>query len=278
MLHLESHGDVVRLAMSTRVSRAAGYGVSAYFVRGVLIDTGFPVVAHEVAAWLDQARPRGVVLTHSHEDHAGNAELVARRGIPIAAGLATLNAIRAPEDIGFTRRLLWGRVPPLVSPIALFNPDGLVLLPTPGHARDHMVVWDAERETLFAGDLFLGVKVRAAHPGEDVRQLVQSVRRVAALRPKRMFDAHRGIVPDPVASLTAKADWMEETIAAVEDRIARGWSDRAIVRDVLGREDSAYYMTRGAMSKINFVRAARGGVRAAGRAVRDVRADVHSER
>jgi glyoxylase-like metal-dependent hydrolase (beta-lactamase superfamily II) len=271
--------------MSTRISRAAGCCVSAYGIRGMLIDTGFPAVAHEVAAWLDRERPRGVVLTHSHEDHAGNAELVARRGVPIAAGLATLEAIRRPEEIGFTRRLIWGRVPPLVSPVALFAPDGLALLPTPGHASDHMVVWDAERETLFAGDLFLGVKVRAAHPGENVRQLVHSVRRAAALRPKRMFDAHRGLVPDPVASLNAKANWMEETIAAVEERIARGWSDRAITRDVLGREDSAYYVTRGAMSKINFVKAVRGGVRDAGRGMRDagsamqgVEPNLHTER
>lgn len=259
MLELETHGDVTRLAMSTRISRAAGYSVSAYAVRGVLIDTGFPAVAREVAVWLDQARPAGVVLTHAHEDHAGNAELVAQRGVPIAAGAETLEAMREPEDIGFSRRVLWGRVPPVVSPVVSFEPDGLVLIPTPGHASDHMVVWDAERETLFAGDLFLGVKVRAAHHWEDPRLLVKSVRAAATLQPKRMFDAHRGLVPDPVASLVAKGDWMEETIGAVDERIARGWSDRAIARDVLGREDSAYYVTRGAMSKINFVKAVRDG-------------------
>ena len=36
--------------------------------------------------------------------------------------------------------------------------------------------WDAERETVFGGDLFLGVRVRVAHPGEDPRQLARSVR------------------------------------------------------------------------------------------------------
>src|SRR5690242_9795753 len=117
------------------------------------------------------SRRRHTRLTCDWSSDVCSSDL-ARRGVPIAAGLATLEAIRRPEEIGFTRRLLWGRVPPLVSPVALFAPDGLALLPTPGHASDHMVVWDAERETLFAGDLFLGVKVRAAHPGENVRQLV----------------------------------------------------------------------------------------------------------
>jgi hypothetical protein len=119
------------------------------------------------------------------------------------------------------------------------------------------VVWDAERETLFAGDLFLGVKVRALHRHEDPRLTARSVRAAAALAPKCMFDSHRGLVPDPVAALLAKADWIDSTIAAIERRLTAGWSDRAITRTVLGREDAVYYVSNGAMSKINFVRAVR---------------------
>lgn len=139
------------------------------------------------------------------------------------------------------------------TPVARFESDALRLVPTPGHAPDHHIVWDAERETIFGGDLFLGVKVRAAHHDERPRQLARSLRATAALRPRRYFDAHRGPVRDPVAALVAKADWLEQTIAAIERRIAQGWSDRAIARDVLGREDLAYYVSRGAMSRITFV-------------------------
>ena len=80
---------------------------------------------------------------------------------------------------------------------------------------------------------------------------------MAALNPKRMFDAHRGPVPNPVDALLAKADWLEATIAAVEARIARGWRDRPIARDVLGHEELAHYVSLGKMSRINFVRAVR---------------------
>jgi hypothetical protein len=121
-----------------------------------------------------------------------------------------------------------------------------------------MAVWDAERETLFAGDLFLGVKVRVAHPGEDLRLLARSVRAAAALHPTRMFDAHRGLVPNPVDALLAKANWLDETIGTIERYHTCGWSDRAIARRVLGREDAAYYVSHGAMSKRNFVRAVTG--------------------
>jgi hypothetical protein len=73
-----------------------------------------------------------------------------------------------------------------------------------------------------------------------------------------MFDAHRGLVPNPVDALLAKANWLDETIGTIEQYHARAWSDRAIARRVLGREDAAYYVSHGAMSKLNFVRAVIG--------------------
>lgn len=261
MLVIEEFGDVTRLVMSTSVSRSIGYAVSAYLTRGILIDLGFPAVWGELAEFIDRARPAGAIITHHHEDHGGNAELAARRGLPLAASEATLALLRAGEPIGLHRRIIWGTPRRLVTPVEPLASDALRLIATPGHAADHHVVWDAERETLFAGDLFLSVKVRAAHPGEDPRELARSVRAAAALGPRRMFDAHRGLVPDPVSALIAKADWLDETIAAIERRIAEGWSDRAIARDILGREDAAHYVSRGAMSKINFVRAVRGSGR-----------------
>jgi glyoxylase-like metal-dependent hydrolase (beta-lactamase superfamily II) len=258
MLEVERFGDVSRVHMSSRRSRMIGYSVSAYLVRGVLVDAGFPDVAREFADYVDAVRPRGVLLTHFHEDHAGNAELVAQRGIPIAAAPATIDALRTAEQIGLYRRLIWGDVIPLRSPVVAFDGGGLTLVHTPGHSADHHVVWDPDSETLFAGDLFLGVKVRVAHPAEDPRLIVRSVRAAAALGPRRMFDAHRGLVRDPIGALNAKADWLEGTITAIERRIAQGWPDRAIARDVLGREELPHYISRGGLSRISLVRAVRG--------------------
>ena len=257
MLRTEVYDDVTRVVMSTRLTRALGYAASAYLVRGALVDVGFPAVAGEVAAYLDATRPGGVLLTHHHEDHAGNVELVAHRGLPIGASDATLALLRALPPLGAYRRMIWGTPPPLRTPIERYENDALRLLPAPGHSADHHVVWDAERETLIAGDLFLSVKVRAAHPGEKPRQLTRTLRDIAALRPARMFDAHRGLVRDPVPTLLAKADWLDDLITRIDRRIADGSSDRAIARALLGREDLAHYVSLGRMSRINLVRALR---------------------
>jgi glyoxylase-like metal-dependent hydrolase (beta-lactamase superfamily II) len=179
------------------------------------------------------------------------------RGLPVLAAPATLDALRARERMGLYRHIIWGAMHPLDGTIQPLDAPELALIPTPGHSDDHHVVWDAERAALFAGDLFLGVKVRVARPFERPRALVRSLRAAAALRPRTMFDAHRGSVPDPAAALTAKADWLEETIGAVERLLAAGVAEKAIVREVLGREDGAYYITAGDLSRVNFVRRVR---------------------
>ncbi|HET7584903.1 MAG TPA: MBL fold metallo-hydrolase [Gemmatimonadaceae bacterium] len=257
MVRSELHDDVTRLVLSSRVSRAFGYDVSVFVTRGILIDTGFRGAAGELAAILDAMRIQGVVLTHHHEDHAGNLSLVAERGLPVAVADDTLAAVRALPPLGAIRRAMWGTPAPLRAAPRPFAPDALRLIPTPGHASDHHVVWDAERETLFAGDLFLGVKVRMAHADEDPRTLARSLRAAAALEPKRMFDAHRGLVTDAAAALRSKADWLEDTIGDIERRLDAGWSERATARAVLGREPLAYYVSLGALSAVNLVRAVR---------------------
>jgi glyoxylase-like metal-dependent hydrolase (beta-lactamase superfamily II) len=258
MIEVTRHGDVTRLRMSSWRSRLVGYDVSAYLVRGVLVDTGCPAVGAELERVLDALRPEGALVTHAHEDHAGNVWRLARRGIAVGAGRETVEALRAVPPIGFYRRYTWGTMPPLRdTPLAPLSHDALRLVPAPGHSRDHHVVWDAGRGTLFGGDLFLGVRVRVAHGGEDPRGLVTSLRAAAALSPERLFDAHRGPVAHPAPLLAAKADWLEETIAAVGRRVADGWSDDAIRREVLGGEGLVGVLSRGDYSRLNFVRAVR---------------------
>jgi endoribonuclease LACTB2 len=255
VLTIERIGDIVRLTMSSWRSRRAGYGVSAYLHRGVLIDTGFPSIGRELERAVDDLRPRAVALTHWHEDHGGNVERLARRRLPIAAAAPTIAALRSLAPIGLYRRVVWGTLQPLRARLEPAHLPGLELVPAPGHSSDHHVVWDPDARVLFAGDLFLGVKVRALHRSEDPRTHAATPRRIAELRPALMLDAHRGIVQEPVSSLLAKADWIDETIHAIESLHVTGRSVRAIAREVLGPADLITVVTLGDLSRENFVRA-----------------------
>jgi glyoxylase-like metal-dependent hydrolase (beta-lactamase superfamily II) len=252
----EIEPDVVRLRMRSWQGIVAGYEVSAYLVRGVLIDTGFHHVRRELVSAVEAIAPRGVIVTHWHEDHAGNAPVLAERGIAMHMHERCESTLRARPSIRAYRHLVWGATPPFTAPLRSFDPAPLQVLSLPGHSADHLAVWDAERRILISGDLFLGVKVRVAHASESPRTLLSSLRTAVALMPRLLLDAHRGPVPDGAEKLRAKADWLEETLGEIDRRAARGLSEHAITRAVLGREEGVGLASFGEYSKRAFVRAA----------------------
>jgi Zn-dependent hydrolases, including glyoxylases len=256
-LVVERYGDVHRLRMSTIGSRAFRLDVSAYVVRGMMIDSGLHRARRELLSTVAALNVRGCVVTHWHEDHAGNAASIARNGIPLMLHPETEAILRRRPAIALYRRFAWGRPPALDVPLTSFDLDGLEVIHTPGHSADHQVVWDSATRTLFSGDLWLGVRSRMIHEAEDPFVILDSLRRVSALEPLRMFDAHRGLVEPATRAIERKIEWLGETLVRIEQRIASGWSDDAIVRRDLGGEPMAATVSRGEYTTGNLVRAVR---------------------
>lgn len=257
MIEITREDDVTRLRMWTRLTRAAGYDVSAWLLRGILVDTGFRHVAPELMRAVAELRPRGVVVTHWHEDHAGNAPVLAARGVPLWMPADTERILRARPRLKPYRHVLWGRPLPLDTPLVAADVAPLQVIPTPGHSADHHVVHDPGTDTVVSGDLWLGVRVRVAGADEDPYAIIASLDRIIALRPRRLLDAHRGAVEAPVAALEAKRDWLRETVMNIERRLRAGDSDRAVVRDLLGGEEASAFYTQGEYARRNLVRSVR---------------------
>lgn len=264
MVTVERFGDVIRLRLQSVAGRTIGLSVSAYVIRGVMIDTGFHQARNAV---LDAARSlgvRGVIVTHWHEDHAGNVAMLAERGLPILMRPDTEATLRERPAIPLYRRVFWGHPPALTNAVTPFDASGLECVHTPGHSADHQIVWDPETRALFSGDLWLGVRARVLHSTEDPYVLLDSLRRASGLEPLRMFDAHRGFVNRPVEALDAKVRWLGDTLGEIERRVTEGWSDRAIVKRVLGGEEIAGVVSVGDYARRNLVRAVRRNVSKAG--------------
>lgn len=247
--------DVVRLRMRSWRSAAAGYEVSAYVIRGVLVDTGFVRAGAALSALVEALGVRGAVVTHWHEDHAGNVPALAARGLPVLMHPAGEAKLRERPRIRAYRRVVWGWQPRLVHPLEPFDPAPLQVIAAPGHSPDHQVVWDAERRIVAAGDLFLGVKVRVANTHESPALLVKSLQAVADLEPRVLLDGHRGAVENAAALLRAKAAWLEETIGTITALAAQGADEHEIRRRVLGREPFVGIVSGGEYSKGALVRA-----------------------
>lgn len=254
MLEISAFGDVTRLRFWTWRSLAVGYDVSCYMVHGVLIDTAFRHVGRELRAALHELRPSGVIVTHWHEDHAGNAPELAET-LPMWMPPYTEAKLRERQQVKLYRHFTWGRPRALRGDVRSFDPDPLRLIHTPGHSTDHHAVFDESTRTLFSADLWLGVKVRVVGTTENPYEIVASLTRAIALEPKRMFDAHRGFIDNPVDALTAKRAWLQETIGAIEQRLGAGDPEDAILRAVLGGEERTAFASQGEYSRRNLVRA-----------------------
>lgn len=130
---------------------------------------------------------------------------------------------------------------------------------------DHQVVWDPSTRTIFSGDLWLGTGVRVMHASEKPYQIIESLRRVAALNPARMFDAHRGLVEPATNAIERRIDWLGQSIAKIERCIDDGLDDAEITKRVLGSDLGFRIATQGEYTARNFVRAVRRDRRKAAR-------------
>lgn len=169
-----------------------------------LVDAGAATVesVESLRGALDEAlgpggTPDGVILTHSHLDHAGGLEAL-DPGIVLAHEDATTlyeADERTPTGLPFIT--LEG------TSGSLDEVPGWEWVLGEGHAPGHLLLWQPGSRTLLAGDQFLlGLKtpLRVADPEEDsFGSYLDSLDRAAALEPAVMLTSHTAPISEPAA-------------------------------------------------------------------------------
>jgi glyoxylase-like metal-dependent hydrolase (beta-lactamase superfamily II) len=237
------------------------YKVNAFFVDGLLIDTGFTFGQNRLMKLLDTLHPKIVVNTHHHEDHTGNNFSIRQKyGLQPLAHPKTSFYLKNPSQwLPWYRRLVWGCPPPseagkLNSKIQTKNFIFLVI-PTPGHSDDHVCFFEPNEGWLFSGDLFLSEQMKYLREEENVFSIMDSLKKMAALHPKKMYCSFNGLIDRPMEAIQKKIEYLENLQTGVEAGFRQGHSPLEIQRRLLGRGDRMGFFTAGEISKKNLIHA-----------------------
>lgn len=252
---------VTQFRLARELRGRPAYFTAAYWVDGLLIDTGCAHTALQLSAALDGWDVDTIVNTHSHEDHIGaNAIVQETHHCPILAHPDALPTLQNPrlQPLQPYRRLFWGWPQPsrgdAIGERVETPRYGFQVVLTPGHSPDHICLFEPEHGWLFSGDAYVGGKDRALRQGYDIHGIIASLKKLAELPVQMIFSGSGSVRTDGAAHLREKIDYLEDLGDRIWALHREGLPDRRIGRRLLGRELPIAYLTLGHFSRLRLVR------------------------
>ena len=262
MIETEKIGEVVKFRMARTLWGRNLYFTSAYWVDGLLVDTGCVHTLKEFKDTLQDIPVKQIVNTHSHEDHiAGNAFFSEKFSAPIFAhplALPVLAEPRKKQPLNLYRKVMWGMPQPSEG-----NPLGETIetehhcfqvIHTPGHSPDHIVLYEPLEGWLFTGDAYVGGKDRALRIDYDVWGIIASLKKISELKTTLLFPASGSVHKNPREEILEKIAYLEKKGEEVLKLRKQGMGITRIKWKLFGKEFPLAYLTLGHFSGNSLVR------------------------
>jgi glyoxylase-like metal-dependent hydrolase (beta-lactamase superfamily II) len=206
--------------------------IGCWEVDRLLVDPGPESSLGTLLDELGGERPRALLLTHIHLDHAAATGALVRRWPDLevyvhergARHLVDPSRLLASAEQLYGERMeeLWGEIVPVpeenVRPLAGGEEVlGMRVACTPGHASHHVCYLHEASGTAFVGDV-AGVRIRPCElivpptppPDIDVEAWIESIGIVEAWQPERLALTHFGQVDEPVEHLRKVRERLRE--------------------------------------------------------------------
>ena len=214
--------------------------IGSWLVDGLLIDPGPESSVRTLLAELGEERPRGLLLTHIHFDHAGATGALVERwpDLPVYVHEVGAPHMADPERLVASARQIWGedfdRLWGRVVPVPEQNlrvlkggetVEGFDVEYVPGHAKHHVAYFHRDTGHAYVGDM-AGVRIPPSEvtraptppPDIDVDAWLDSVDRIEARDPTAVVLTHFGRVEDVAGQLDAVRAALRQQAELARDR------------------------------------------------------------
>lgn len=259
MIATQQYEDVLQIRLCRYPELIPAPTVSAYLVDGLLIDSGPAHTAEELADFFKDKQVRIVVNTHFHEDHiAANKFLQERYGVEIFAPPLSVDKINKPANLYPYQEEAWGYpIPSQVNPLGhSINTEkfSFEVIPTPGHNRDHVCLFEPNRRWLFSGDLYVGTKPVVCRPMDDQWQILEDLKTIRGLRPHILFPAPSNVIVEPREKLDKVISHLEALGKRIEALHQKGLDITTIREQIFGEENPIAQRTQKQFSSKNMIK------------------------
>ncbi len=197
------------------------YSVSYLIDNKLLIDTGFPWAMRSLNKTLKKLGAdksiEYVINTHSHEDHVGNNDLLAKisKAEIFAHPLAISSIKKVPDRISFANY-------------------EFEIHHTPGHSPDHICIFEKNNKWLFSGDLYISAEIDSQLKEVDGNAWIDSLERMKALNPRWMFDAH-GVVIQGEKEISALLSKKLSFLVSLREQIKKMADETMTIREITAK-------------------------------------------
>lgn len=270
MIQVEQYGPVIAIRMARRFMGKPLYWSTAYWVDGLLVDTGPAATAAELVRVLEQVPVTQVALTHAHEDHIGGLGALRKRypDIPVYAAERAQPFLENPAQLQMQlyRRLVWGSPTPVEQITPLNKVADVVRTPrfalraveTPGHSRDHVCYFEPTQRWMFSGDAFIGGRDRSWAREYDLLGVIGSLQTLAGMEIERLFPGSGNVRRSPTNDILDKIAYLTQLARDVERLDAAGMRAEAIATQFFGKDDdNLSFWTQRQFSALHLVEACR---------------------
>lgn len=222
--------------------------VSVFYIDGMVIDTGPSRKLDVVESLFDTWDVERVVCTHHHEDHTGGASHIAQKlNIPIYMHDLGTKICAKRASLPLYRRLYWGNRLPFKSiPLeATFQTKDYTwdVLHTPGHADDHVALYNREKKWMFGGDLYVYPTPKSMFAFESLPEMIASLEKVLTYDFDVYICSHAGVIEEGRKAVEHKLSYLRKVQADVRALHKEGFSPRTIRKQLFPKKHRMHYLS-----------------------------------